>query len=61
MNRCRVCGTSLEGRRRQALTYSAACRREASRVRAMLDGRSEGRYATLADLQNRRRNRANTA
>jgi hypothetical protein len=52
MNRCRVCGASLEGRRRQALTCSASCRREASR-------QGDGPYATLADLAGRRRNRAN--
>jgi hypothetical protein len=32
MNRCRVCGASLEGRRRPAMTCSASCRRKAARV-----------------------------
>ncbi len=53
-----VCGGSLDGHRRDARYCSAACRREASRVRAVLSGRSDGPYAALADLANRRQRRA---
>jgi hypothetical protein len=56
--RCVVCGGSMEGRRPQARTCSASCRREASRIRAILAGESAGPYATLADLASRRTNRA---
>ena len=40
----------------KARCCSAACRREAGRVRAVLSGRSDGPYSTLADLtaQNQR-------
>jgi hypothetical protein len=43
MTRCIVCGASLEGRRRHARTCSPSCRREASRLRAVLSGRGDGR------------------
>lgn len=58
MTRCRVCGAPLEGRRRDALTCSAGCRREASRIRAVMAGRGDGPYSTLRDLAERRRSRA---
>jgi|SRR5208282_6017597 len=45
--RCIVCGRALEGRRPQALTCSPACRREASRIRAMPDA-SNGSSRNLA-------------
>jgi hypothetical protein len=48
MRRRTVCGGSLEGRRRHAVTCSASCRREAARIRPVLAGLSGGPYATLA-------------
>src|SRR5207237_10260253 len=56
MRRCPVCGRSLAGRDPRTRTCSAKCRREAARFRRVLGGRADGAYATLADLQNRRRN-----
>ena len=50
MRVCIVCGISLEGRDRRALTCSASCRREAARFRAVLEGRRDGPYSTLAQL-----------
>ena len=46
VNRCRVCGASLEGRRRQALTCSASCRRGARGLRAILAGAEVEGYST---------------
>lgn len=57
--RCPVCGASLEGRRKQSKTCSSACRREASRLRAVLAGRGDGPYSTLQQLAERRQRRAN--
>src|SRR5690349_18705921 len=47
MRRRMVCGASLEGRRRQTLTCSASCRREAARVRAILAGAGAAGYGTV--------------
>jgi hypothetical protein len=55
MRRCPVCGVSLAGRHPDARTCSAACRREAGRFRAVLAGRGDGPYGTLADLGQRSR------
>jgi integrase len=57
---CIARGASLDGRRRQALTCSANCGRDA-RIRAILAGAEADGYATPAEYQARRRNRANTA
>jgi hypothetical protein len=56
--RCVICGGSLEGHRRDALCCSAACRREASRVRAVLSGESDRPYSCLAQLIERRQRHA---
>jgi hypothetical protein len=58
MRRCAVCGGSLSGKRKDARFCSAACRREAGRLRAVLSGRSDGPYSALVDLANRRQRRA---
>src|SRR5205814_2263082 len=57
--RCLVCGASLEARRRHARTRSPSCRREMSRLRAVLSGRGDGPYATRGDVGVSRRNREN--
>jgi hypothetical protein len=54
MTRCLVCGASLAGRHPDARICSASCRREATRFRAVLAGRSDGPYATLVHLARRR-------
>jgi hypothetical protein len=58
MRRCAVCGGSLAGKRRDARFCSPACRREAGRQRAVLRGRRDGPYLTLAHLAERRGRRA---
>jgi hypothetical protein len=58
MNRCRVCGASMQAKRRDARCCSPACRREAARVRASVAGKSDGPCETLADLAARRQRRA---
>jgi hypothetical protein len=58
---CIVCGRTLAGRHADARTCSAACRREASRFRAVLAGRGDGPYRTLADLNQRARIGVQTA
>lgn len=58
MRCCVVCGRSLIGRRSDCLTCSTGCRREAARLRAVLSGRSDGPYQTVADLLLRRQKRA---
>lgn len=52
---CVVCGASLVGQRRDARQCSAACRAEASRIRAILDGTYPGRYRSLAERLAKRR------
>jgi hypothetical protein len=44
---CRVCGDSLEGRRRQARYCDGLCRAEAARIRAILEGSSRAPYPSL--------------
>jgi len=61
MRRCPVCGSSLIGRRSDCVTCSPACRREASRLRAVLAGRGDGPYDAVAQLLNRARRRAKAA
>jgi len=56
--RCLVCGASLARLRSDARYCSPGCRREASRIRAVLAGRSDGPYSTLGDLAQRRQRRA---
>jgi len=46
---CSVCGTSLEGRRRQARYCGGACRAEASRLRRLLDGEPVDGFASVGD------------
>lgn len=46
---CTICRGSLQGRDPRALTCSPACRRERNRLRRLLDGQSDGPYATHAD------------
>lgn len=61
MRRCLVCGGSLTGRRSDCPTCSPSCRRQASRVRAVLSGRSDGPYSALDQLEKRSRRRAKVA
>lgn len=46
---CVMCGGSLEGRRRHALTCSGRCRAERSRLRRILDGRGADGRLSVAD------------
>ena len=55
---CPVCGTNLDGQRADAVTCSAACRRELARFRAVVSGQARDPYLTLDQLQNRARRRA---
>ena len=59
MRICPVCGASLEGRRKQTKTCSSACRRELSRIRAILGGSEVEGYTSLPEYLARHRNRAN--
>ena len=45
---CIVCDASLNGRRADAKHCSPACRAEAARIRAILDGKPSCRYRSLA-------------
>jgi hypothetical protein len=53
--RCVVCGASLAGRRFDAETCSAACRRERSRLRRLREGKAEPGYDDLAAYLGRKR------
>lgn len=57
---CPVCGADLAGRRADAIVCGAACRRERSRVRALLAGQGAGPYATLDQYNARACRRAKT-
>ena len=54
---CVVCGSSLEGRRRQTRCCSGACRAEAARLRAILSGSGAGTYRSVAGRLAARRKR----
>jgi hypothetical protein len=58
--RCVVCGGPLRGRR-DATTCGPSCRRERSRLRAILDGRGAEPYPTIAAYVARRQRRAKGA
>ena len=51
---CAICGGSLAGRRRDAEVCGPACRRERSRLRALLDGRADGGYSSFPVYLSRR-------
>lgn len=51
---CAVCGTSIEGRRPDALTCGPSCRRERSRLLRLLAGESVEGYRSVADYLKRR-------
>jgi len=53
-----MCGASIDGRRRDALVCGPACRRERSRLRALLRGRGDGPYETVGAYLARRQRRA---
>jgi hypothetical protein len=55
------CGEPLDGRRRDAVVCSAACRRALSRIRGVQQGRAAGPVRSLADIAARRRQRADRA
>lgn len=57
---CPVCGFDLAGRRSDAETCSAPCRRERSRMRRLLAGEGDSGYETLRQWLDRRRRRAQT-
>lgn len=59
--RCPVCGTSLDGRRADAVTCSTSCRRERDRLRRLLTGERDGRYGSVREYDERRRRRAREA
>jgi ferredoxin len=46
---CVLCGAPLDGRRADARFCSSVCRAEASRIRAVLDGKEPAGYVTLMD------------
>ncbi len=54
---CVVCGSSLSGRRRQAIHCSGACRAEAARLRAILAGSPGTPYLSVAERLAARRKR----
>lgn len=56
-----ICAGSLAGRRSDCVACSPGCRRQASRVRAVLSGRGAGPYVALEQLTGRRRKRAKAA
>jgi hypothetical protein len=57
-----VCGTSLDGRRADAVTCSTSCRRERDRLRRLLTGERDGRYGSrVREYDERRRRRAREA
>jgi hypothetical protein len=58
---CLICGESIEQRRSDALTCSPACRRERRRLQAILSGRGDGPYASVAGRLHAAGNRANGA
>lgn len=58
MRTCPICGEDMTMRRRQAVYCGPACRREASRFRALLAGQWTDGYGCLRDYLNRRRNMA---
>lgn len=55
---CPVCGASLTGRRSDAVTCGASCRREMSRLRAILSGSDAEPYDSVRHYLNRPRRRA---
>lgn len=55
---CPVCGTSLAGRRSDAVTCGASCRRELSRLRAILRGSDTEPYESVSHYLKRPRRRA---
>lgn len=57
--RCPVCGTSLEGRRRDAIYDRPACRREGNRLLRLAAGKPDTGYRSLDEYAQRRRIRAN--
>lgn len=58
---CVVCGASLAGRRSDAVTCGPPCRRERSRLRAVLSGSEADQYESLDAYLDRPRRRANLA
>jgi hypothetical protein len=58
---CVICGESLDGRRSDAEVCGAACRRERSRLSALLRGDSDGPYRNLRQYAERPRRRAKRA
>lgn len=55
---CPICGADLAGHRRDADVCGPSCRRQRSRLRRLLSGQGDGRYATVAEYDARRRRRA---
>jgi hypothetical protein len=59
--RCPVCGRDLAGHRSDARVCGSSCRRELSRLRALLAGRRDGPYDSVNEYRNRRQKRADPA
>jgi hypothetical protein len=59
--RCPICGTSLEGHRRDAVTCSGRCRAERSRLLRILGGTAADGSLTLPDTGWERRKRTDRA
>lgn len=58
---CEFCGASLEGMRSHARFCGASCRREHYRISALLSGRADSGYPTLAAYLRKRANRRGEA
>ena len=58
---CVVCDHPLEGRRRDAITCSPACRRERRRLQRILSGERDGPYGSVAARLAAAHRRANGA
>jgi hypothetical protein len=58
MRVCALCGLSLNGRRSDARFCSPGCRREASRLKAILRGGGAGPYSSVAARIDASRKRA---
>lgn len=59
--RCAICGVALNGRRPDARYCGAACRREACRIRRLVDGLPDAGYRTLGEYLAGRQRRAKRA
>jgi len=57
VGRCQFCDASLDGMRSHAQFCGASCRREHYRISALLSGRADSGYPTLASYLRKRAKR----